>query len=326
MAFVLNAYINIGSFTFKSVNDILIKQSVHSYVDTAEITLPTTAVLKKEGQQSVSELTAQKFKRGDKVQIALGYNGELRTEFIGFVNRIDIGTPLKIECEGYSYQLKKKNINYSWKTATLKEVCAHLVGGTDVKLHKDIPGMNLQNLRVVNQSATKVLDYIKNNLKLSVYFLNGNELYVGLEEIPAADKKVKYRMGWNVIDDGGLKFMEAEDRRIKVVLKTSNADGGKEVYSCGDADGDVKEHIVKNAPKDELKKIGDAYLAKLKYTGFDGKINTFLQPYAEITWAAAVEDKKYPERNGTYFIEGVEVSYGTGGARRTIEIGKKLNT
>ena len=37
-----------------------------------------------------------------------------------------------------------------------------------------------------------------------------------------------------------------------------------------------------------------------------------------------IEDEVYHERDGRYYIEGVETTYGTGGARRTVEIGIKI--
>ena len=38
---------------------------------------------------------------------------------------------------------------------------------------------------------------------------------------------------------------------------------------------------------------------------------------------ASIEDKVYNERSGDYFIETVEVQFGTGGGRRVVELGIK---
>lgn len=324
MAFVLNAKITIGNARFTAVQEVRIRKSVHSYVDTAEITVPTTARLKKEDEQTNSEQTAQVFNRGDKVEIQLGYNGDYKTEFVGFVNRVNFSTPCVVECEGYSFLLKRKAIHKSWKSISLKSLCQALCNGTEVKVSNDIPAMNITNLRVSNAPATKVLDHLKSKLKLSVYFINGNELYVGTEEVIKSNT-VKYRMGWNVIDDSGLKYREESDRPVKIVLKTTKAAGGREVYTTGAGDGEVHEFIVKNTDKAGLKKIAEGYLKKLSFAGYEGKINTFLQPYAVHGDSAVIEDKKYSERSGRYFIAGTDVMYGQGGGRRNVEISKKLS-
>lgn len=326
MSFVLNAHIKIGEYKFNAVHQVQVKRSVGSYVDTAEIEVPTTARLKKADSQTVSEATARKFNRGDKIEIQLGYNGELKTEFKGFVSYVDFSTPCKIECEGYSYQLKKKSINKSWKSAKLKDVLNEVISGTDIKLHKDVPDIPNINVEFGNVPALKVLEYLKNELYLSVYFVNWNELYVGPEQIPGNNTVVKYKFGWNVIDANSLRYKTKDDRRVKVVLKKSKKDGGKDVYTAGDADGDVKEIVVKIVPKEAMKTIADEYLSKVKFDGFEGSFNTFLQPYIEPTWAAEIEDGKYPERNGRYFVEAVDVTYGVSGARRQISISKKLST
>jgi len=39
---------------------------------------------------------------------------------------------------------------------------------------------------------------------------------------------------------------------------------------------------------------------------------------------AEIEDEVYHQRDGRYYIESVETTYGTNGARRTMEIGIKI--
>lgn len=324
--FVLKSHIIIGAFTLNGVNDCRIKKGIHSYVDTAIIKVPTTARLKQKDTVTVSVDTANKFNRGDKVTIELGYNGKLKKEFVGFVSRVNYTTPCEIECEGYSYLIRKKNINKTFTKGTkIRAVCEELIKGTGITLSNAIPDIALGSaLRVVNENGAKVLDYLKDNLKYSIYF-NGSQLYVGLEETELKGT-VKYKLGWNTIKDNGLKYHLAEDTKVKVILKTPNSSGGKTLYTVGDADGDVREHIVNNVASNNLKNIAENYLKQLKFNGYEGKLTAFLQPYCEHGYSAKIEDPKYPERNGTYFVSSVEISFGTGGARRIPEITKKLST
>jgi hypothetical protein len=325
--FVLTSKITVvttkgATITWSGVNECKIKRSINSYVDTCTLMIPISAKLtnKLKPEQIVYTIN-----RGDKITVELGYNGRLVKEFEGFVARVNYTMPCEIECEGYSYQLKRNNINKSFgKSTTLKEVLENCVEKTNIKLSDSIPDMKLYNYKVTNAPASKVLDNLKEQFKVVAYF-RFNELYVGLEQIGTVGK-VAYRLGWNTVDVNNLKYRLAEDVRLKVVVKTAKSDGGKDVYTVGDADGSVREMIIKNSKLDEVKKIADDYLARYKYTGFEGNIIGFLEPYAEHGYSCQLVDNNYPERNGTYFTTGVEVSFGQSGARRSLEINKKLSS
>lgn len=83
-----------------------------------------------------------------------------------------------------------------------------------------------------------------------------------------------------------------------------------------------KSHTIKD--KGTLDKMSNAVHSNLTFDGYEGKITSFLQPYCEPGYKAILEDKTYPERGGNYIIEAVEVTYGTGGARRKVSIGMQL--
>ena len=80
----------------------------------------------------------------------------------------------------------------------------------------------------------------------------------------------------------------------------------------------------KAARQAELAALAAAELKRYSYDGYAGRITAFLQPYAAPCMVAEIEDEVYHERDGRYYIEGVETTYGTGGARRTVEIGIKI--
>ena len=46
-------------------------------------------------------------KRGDAIKIELGYDGDLQTEFEGYITKIGAEMPLLLECEDEMFQLKK---------------------------------------------------------------------------------------------------------------------------------------------------------------------------------------------------------------------------
>lgn len=327
--YVINGDITIDKIRFRSVNDLRIKESVLEYKNTCIIKLPTSSVLKVKGvRQTASVQTAKQFKEGQKVNVNLGYNDTVRPEFVGFVARVNYTTPVSIECEGYSYQLrKKKNIKKSWKRTTLKEVLKYLVEGTDIKLHPMIPDMPLVNLVVNDESGTQLLEYLVELLKgaLTACFFD-DVLYVGLAYQDVVQKTVKYRNGWNVISNSALKAHTADDAEVKIKIVVKQADGTEKPYTAGKDGGVVRKETMTAVKESEwLTKIAETKLAQEKFIGYDGNLECFLIPYCRAGYRAEYTDPVYPEKNMNCFVTGVEIGIGMGGGRRNPQIGIKLS-
>lgn len=314
-----------------AVTDVKIKRSIYSFVDTATITLPTSARLKtntKDVPQSVS--TAGSFQEGDKVEIWLGYDSDdnLHSEFSGFVKSVNAATPCVIECEGYSWQLRRKNVHWSTEDdkTKLKDLLTKLVEGTDITLSGSIPDIPVHQVCEGDISGTEALDWIKKNLYLTVYF-SENELYAGLAYIEQPDKAhTKYRIGWNLIKDDQLKFKKAQDVKVQVKAVSFNNRNEAIVGQAGDSSGAIRTIHVRNITSEaELKKVAEAEAGKLRYDGYEGKITGFLEPFALPGYRVILQDPNYSEREGTYLIESTEVKFGTSGGRRICEIGKKIS-
>lgn len=73
-----------------------------------------------------------------------------------------------------------------------------------------------------------------------------------------------------------------------------------------------------------MKSLAGQELKRHSFDGYRGKIETFLFPYALPGMVAALDDPIYQERSGNYYIESTETTFGTGGARRSVEIGIKV--
>ncbi len=71
--FVLEAKIQIGEFTFRSVHEVEITKSVEELADTAIIKLPTRFIVRQSGEEKYTE---EAIKAGDPVTIELGYEGK----------------------------------------------------------------------------------------------------------------------------------------------------------------------------------------------------------------------------------------------------------
>jgi hypothetical protein len=350
--FILNCEIIIGGFNFSAVTEVTVKRSIHSFVDTANITIPASAQLTTSGElptQSVTR-TAMIFKEGDPVEIWLGYDGDLQLEFEGFVRRVNGATPCIIECEGYSWLLKRKNIHKVYPPTSLKQMLEELVQGTGITLSENIPDVEIRQVAFSHSNGTAVLDWIKNNLYLAVYFM-GKELYAGLSytELPEraiyvpgrvfkngsiapldyekVQTAVPYQLGWNVVKDDQLKFRKASDVKIRVKAVCFDEQNKPREKMAGDTDGAIRTIFVPDLRSDkELLAVAEAKANMLRYDGYEGKLTTFLQPFALPGFKTRLKDPTYKDREGTYLIESTEVKFGSGGGRRICEIGVKISS
>ena len=328
--FTLKCKIIIGNYELSAVTDVKIKRSIYSFVDTAVITLPTSARLQNEATNVPrSVLTATTFQEGDEVEIWLGYDNNLQREFKGFIKRVNAATPCEIECEGYSWQLRRKNILWATekgKVTKLKELLGTLIKGTDIKLSDSIPDMDVQQFSEGNISGTQALDWIKNNLFLTVYFAE-DQLYAGLAFIQQPDSAhAIYKIGVNMVKDDQLKFRNAEDAKILVKAISFDKLNKAVVGQAGDNSGAIRTIFAQNSKtKKELDELAESNISKLRYNGYEGKLTGFLEPFALPGYRAILQDDSYAQREGTYLIESTEVRFGTGGGRRTCGIGVKIS-
>jgi hypothetical protein len=325
--FLMTADVSIGNFLPFKPSSLIWKRSVDNYSDSAMIKLPAIARLKKDGDK-YSVQTASQFDEGMKVEIKAGYDHNNLVRFRGFIKRINYTVPLQIECEGYAYQLRNKlNINKSFPKGTkLKSILQFLVEGTDIKLSDAIPDVVVESAIVLpNSSGTQVLDLIKEKLLQTVYF-NYDVLYVGLRETEIKSE-VKLRLGWNVIKDDDLKFnAKKEFAEVKIEFQQRNTDGT--VRQAVHDNKFTNTKVIKSRvrwPQWYMDKMAADEKKKLVNKGYEGMITAFLIPYAEPGMAAVIDDKRYSERTGRYFIEAVDGEFSsTTGGRQKIKIGNVL--
>ena len=328
MAFKLQSIITIGSLQIRGgINECKVKRSVHEMVDTATLKIPAVGRINKKGNLPTTSIeTSKLWNEGDAVTIQLGYNGDYKTEFTGFVRRVTASVPVEILCEGYAWQLRRKRLLKGYKSVSLKSFLHDLVSGTDIKLSPYIPDIPLINLSANKPNALKQLEYVKEHNHLTVYF-QFDTLYVGIEEaVPGT--AVKFRLGWNCIRDDNLKYRLAADRLVLVRLVTGKAHAKKRtLIEVGDPEGSLfQKNIANIQDHDKLAAIANSLLQKQKYTGYEGYISGLLQPFCQPSDTCVVIDKLYNVMGGSFFVESVEVDFTTNGATRKTHIGRSLST
>jgi hypothetical protein len=327
--FELYHYITIGGKKFSGINEVEIKRSITSLTGTAKIKVPSTAVLKRIDGTKLNIMTAQAVNKGDAVLIQLGYNGKLKTEFCGYVSRVNYTRPLEIECEDGVYLLKQKKIAKSYKDTTLAAVLSDIVEGTGITIDTGDLEINISKLILATEHGGEVpredaITEVLSRYGLVGYFDTTNTLFIGLRQGKKAGT-AKFKLGWNTVSDDELKYHNADDEKIQINAVYVDKLGVRTEVKVGDSDGSVRTVFltdVKDA--NQLKTLAQNELAKYKFNGFSGKITAFLQPFCEPGYVANISDPNYSERSGDYYCEGIEVSYGTSGGRRIVEIGAKV--
>ncbi|SEP46813.1 hypothetical protein [Niastella yeongjuensis] len=308
-------------------NAITWKRSVTDYSDTATIKLPAVAMLKTTGDKYERVETGLQFKEGLQITIACGYDGKNELRFKGFIRQIKPNTPLEIECEGYSYQLRKiQTFNKSYKAGTrMKTVLNDLIAGTQIKLSKAIPDVTIESpLNFSGKTGIQVIDWFKEQLLMTTYFIF-DELYVGFKYTHLG-KTIKLQLGWNVVDDNDLKFNPKRESTEATVSLSAKQKDGKTQYADPKSKGNGGKQIKMNVRVDSgtMKKLQDDQKQQQLNRGYEGSLTAFLVPFAEPAMAVQIEDPKYPARSGKYFVEGVEGEFGSGGGRQKIKIEASL--
>jgi len=322
--FRMTCDVKIGSFKPVKPNAVKWSRSVDNYSDSATIKLPAISMLKREGDVYERVQTGLQFKEGMLVEVNAGYNGLNDLRFKGFLRRINFTIPLEIECEGYSYQLRKKlDFSKSYKSTTVLKILEDLIQGTDIKLSSDIPNIPLEKATFQNCTGIQVLEWLKEKCLLTVYF-NYDTLYVGMLQLQPK-KSVKFRLGWNVIKDNELKFNDQKEfAEVRIQVASRKKDGKKEKSFVGKKDGQVKKFRSVLKDSSVLAAIAQEKRNEILNRGYEGGITAFLKPFAEPGMAAIIDDTKYPDRKGKYFISGIDGDFSSSGGRQKVKIGNSL--
>ena len=331
MAFYLTSDITIGNYSNVKPNKVTWKTDIGSFTDSCTITLPRITHIENNILDKTIDLndreekkTIYQFKEGDKVEVLLGYNKKNEKRFVGFIRRIKMGIPVELECEGYGYQLYDIIFNKTYTNVTIKQLLNDLIKDTEIKLSSEIPIIPLKNVRFKNATGIQVLEWLKKECSLAVYF-NFDELYVGTT-FGQVQKTVKLALNKNVIKDDDFQIKKV-DKDVKIVIREKNDKGEvKKTKSDVQKYSNEKEIKIKaNIPANFLKEIVNRLQTQEQYKGYEGNIQLFLVPYVNKGMRVDYNGWLYPEKTGSYFVQSVQGEFGMSGGRQTIQLGFIMN-
>jgi hypothetical protein len=316
--FDISYYIQIGSYKLGLLRSVEVSKSVDLLTQTAVIVLP--------GVVYNQSLDHEKYiKTGDKALVQLGYDGELTTEFEGYVQRIDTDDDsLTINCEDSMYLTRKpvkdKQLNNT-SVKAIAEYCLNEIGFKSLDCTYDV---TFQKFVIKSANAFDVFKKLKEDTKAQIYMI-GDTLHIHPPYIEKGGDVV-YDFAKN-IEDSDLKYRNKDDRKFEIEVEGITLDGKRKKVTVGVTGGEKRSVKVTNVMSDaDLKKRGEAELQYLTYNGYEGSITTWLIPYVEPTWSAKIVDKDYEYKTGAYYVTAVTTTLsGDGGGVRKVELGRKVS-
>ena len=311
--------IKIGGYRLKMVEKVSIKRSVELLADTATVTLPATVFNK-----TIS--IEDKIKVGDAVEIELGYNDDLKTEFKGYLKSIKTdGGSLTLELEDDIYLFRKSVKDEEMKDASVKKILENIcsqVGGFSVSCDYDF---TYDKFVINNATGYDVLKKIQDEASPNIY-LKDKVLHVH-PQYAEIFGEARYDFGKNIEREGtDLKYKSEDERKFLIVVEGTDETGATVSVEKGVTGGDkMTLKLPGVSSKSSLEQKAQSVLEQKVYTGYEGSFQTWLVPYVDAGYKVAITDPDYEVKNGTYYVISVETTFSKDGGVRKVTLGKRLN-
>ncbi|MEZ5017338.1 MAG: hypothetical protein R2800_09825 [Flavipsychrobacter sp.] len=303
---------------FDVVQDLEIIRTWRELTSTASFFLPRN--IKGLKGERIDEL----IQPGNKVVIKLGFNLEFAEEFTGEIVNIGSTNPAFVYCEDGMRQLKRGQKTVAYSNAKLSKLIKDIV---PPGIPTDVIDASIGDVRFSKKTPAMILHELRTKYGIYSYF-RGSMLCVGFA-YPlawAGDKNylAKFHFQKSILDNN-LEFKSVDEVNVKIRVSSLLADNKVVFVEVGDPDGEQRNlHFYNISDKAELRRRGEAELARLKYAGYRGAFKSLGFPYVEHGYTVQLEDYEYPERTGKYFADKVTVLYGNGYYRIT-ELGAKAD-
>ncbi|OWP76839.1 hypothetical protein [Flavobacterium oreochromis] len=320
-----------NNLQFTVCQSIKIESTVQALTDTAKIELPrefrnaVDAVGKTINISGKSILDLMK--RGNSVKIELGYDGNLETEFEGYVTKIGAEMPLLLECEDEMFQLKKApRVTKFIKSGKLIDILkAVLPSKYKIECNGDY---SIGKWLIEDATPYNVLEELREKAGIRAYFKNPTTLAVGMVVDFKAEKVHKFNFSENVRRGSNLKFEQKESKPLFLTVESKQSNGTILKLSKGEKGGDEKTvKLWPNMTKSELEVWANKQQTSVSYDGFEGTLDGWCYPRTKPGDAAHLYRPYYKDRHqdGRYFIESITIDVnGTDGIKRANTLSYKL--
>lgn len=266
------------------------------------------------------------YKRGQKIKIQLGYNGELRPEFSGYIKEVKTDDDgMTLECEDGLFLFRKSVPNKELKKTDVKSIANYLIKNIDpsFKLICDY-NISYDKFTIYKATGLDVLKKIQEETGADIFFdmekqelhIHGAYMYKGGETF--------YSMQRN-IESSSLEYKTSEDRKVEITIESVGADGKTINYTTGTTGGEKITKKVGRMSREAVKTIADIEYKNRMADAFEGSFDTWLIPFVKPGYTIGIYDRDFPEKDSLYYCEAVSISFNESGGKRTITPGIKLS-
>lgn len=295
-----------------------IECSVDNLADVATIVLPEAVM------NQVLNIE-KKISRGTQVTIQLGYDGDLQTEFEGYIQDITTNdSTLKIICEDALFLFRVSVPDIELKPSSLKSIAQYLIDKIDPSFSLSCDfDISYEKFVIHQATGYDVLKKLQEETKANIYFDTINKVLHVHAPYVEIGGVVKYSMQRN-IEKSSLEYKRAIDKKVEVTVESTDSKGKVKSITAGTTGGD--KITLKLGPMSEadMQKVAAAALKKNSFDGYSGSFDGWLIPFVKPTYSAIIEDLDYPYKDGRYYVIGVKTNFSESGGVRTITPGIKL--
>lgn len=316
----------ISNQTFTFCTEVKIESSYEHLTDTAEMIIPKKIrYVKQDGSEAnaITRGTNPLFKIGDPVTLYVGYNGNIKQCFSGYIFSLRQKFPLRFEFQDAMYLLKKKSFTFEIKEKKLSELIKMIMPETIP--YEITADQNLGVFRVINSSAAGILDVLRKEHGIYSFFRDG-KLWVGLATVQKLQTVHRFEFETpQLIDGDKLDYFTAEQRPIKVICKSIDKNDNQLEHSAGDSEGEVRTFYFSNYTETDLKTTAERLVKEWRYDGYDGYFTIFATPLVNHGDVIELVNTRIPEQSGGYLVSKVVTRYGWDiGGRQDVYIRQKI--
>lgn len=296
------------------VTEIEYESSYKEITDRGSITIPRNVnYFKKNNVRDV-------FRRGDRITISWGYNGELVKEFEGYLSEVSADIPIVLKFENEMFAVKKIPVNFSAKSVTLQGLLKAIIPGYEIEA---LEGVTLGTVRLAKTQVGAVLEKLQADWGLYTY-MKGNKVICG-KYMTIENETAFFHLERNCVSTS-LNYRKKEDIQIKIKAISTLSNGKKiEVENIGDRDGNERQLTFYNITvKAELERLAKLEYEKYKVDRFDGSFTAFGIPTVRTGMKVILKSSLYEDRSGTYYVEKVTKRFSADGLRQEITLGDKV--
>lgn len=293
--------------------------SVDNLTDTATIVLP---------EAIMNEVLnfENKIDRGSEVVIQFGYNGDLRTEFTGYIKDITVNdSSLKILCEDALFLFRNSVPDVELKPTSLQEIGQYVIDNIDSSYRIDCTyNINYEKFTIHQATGYNVLSKLQEETKANIFFDTASKtLHIHPPYIEKGGV-VYYSMQKN-IENSSLEYKNRLDADFEITVESTDIKGNVQKTTSGTTGGEKITLKVGSMDKASMQRVADAELLRRSAPRYEGTFDTWLIPMVKPTYSARVKDEEYPEKTAFYYVQTVVTSISESGGKRTVTPGIKLS-